>query len=95
MASFGTEIRKVNPLLGKAPPIFANDFDFLPITILAGGLNAPGFGGSAETVFFGAFGPPQSVDSCLPLRKISPQKLQDYKTISPMDDLRPRDPDKR
>lgn len=56
MPSYGTRLWKVNPLLGKAPPLYAADFDLLPTCILAVGANAgPGWSGMA--IFWGSFGP--------------------------------------
>src|SRR5262249_15964395 len=48
MPSYGTKLWKVNPLLGKAPPLYANDLDLLPTCILAVGANVgPGWSGMA------------------------------------------------
>jgi hypothetical protein len=56
MPSYGTRLWKVNPLFGKAPPLYAHDFDLLPTLILAFGANVgPGWGGMV--VFWGSVGP--------------------------------------
>lgn len=56
MPSFGLSVWKVNPLLGKAPPLYAGDFDLLPTAILAVGANVgPGWSGMA--IFWGSVGP--------------------------------------
>ena len=56
MPSYGTKLWKVNPLFGKAPPLYAGDFDLLPTLILAVGVNVgPGWSGMA--IFWGSVGP--------------------------------------
>ena len=56
MPSYGTKLWKVNPIFGKAPPLYARDFDLLPTLILSFGANVgPGWGGMA--VFWGSVGP--------------------------------------
>jgi len=56
MPSFGTRLMKINPLLGKPPPINANDLDLLPTIILTVGANV-GPGWSGAIIFWGATGP--------------------------------------
>lgn len=58
MPSTGTRLVKVNPLLGKDPPIFAADLDLLPTLILNIGANSASFDGkSVMVIFWGAIGP--------------------------------------
>jgi hypothetical protein len=51
----GTQLYKINPFLGKAPPIYAEDLAGLPTLILAVGANLyPPLSGGALAVYWGA-----------------------------------------